>query len=200
MTFDKQAQKSSLDSAIRVTTPSLPAWVAADVSPQQCFLDWHVPTAAPSDPILCWLLDSGSLTARLKSLSDDDFAVSVSSESWEMLADDAFRARFGDVPVGQKFWSRKVILSGRGEDWIFAHTLVPESALDGELGEVLQLGRRPLGEWLFEQRGLQRSPIEICRLNEEVWARRSWFFVDGKPLLVAEFFLPALLALPAPFC
>lgn len=157
-----------------------------------------MPTAVPSDPILSWLLDSGSLTARLKSLSGDDFAVSVSSESWEVLTDDEFLARFGDLPVEQKFWSRKVILSGRGEDWVFAHTLVPESALGGELGEVLQLGRRPLGEWLFEQRDLQRSPIEICRLNEEVWARRSWFFVDDKPLLVAEFFLPALLALPAP--
>jgi chorismate--pyruvate lyase len=54
-----------------------------------------------------------------------------------------------------------------------------------------ELGTRPLGDALFAYAGLERGPIEIA-VTDEGWARRSVFRIEGAPLLVAEWFLPAL--------
>jgi len=54
------------------------------------------------------------------------------------------------------------------------------------------LGEKPLGEYLFNQAGLTRSDIEINKIDEQSWGRRSWFFLNSKPILVTEYFLPSL--------
>ena len=82
---------------------------------------------------------------------------------------------------------------GNGEPWVFAHTLIPKHSLGGDLGDVILLGEKPLGEYLFSQRGLSRSEIEVTKVDEESWGRRSWFFLESKPVMVAEYFLPSLL-------
>lgn len=140
-----------------------------------------------------WLFDSGSLTARLKTLSEGKFAVEVVDESWLILPELRFRSRFGPVAPEHRFWSRRVVLLGNGVPWIFANTLIPTHSLDGDLEQIIRLGTRPLGEYLFSQPELSRSEIEVKEIAEESWGRRSWFFLNAKPVLVAEYFLPSLL-------
>ena len=140
-----------------------------------------------------WLFDSGSLTARLKTLSEGKFAVEVVDESWLVFPELRFRSRFGPVAPEHRFWSRRVVLLGNGVPWVFANTLIPTHSLGGDLEQIIRLGTRPLGEYLFSQPELSRSEIEVKEIAEQSWGRRSWFFLNAKPVLVAEYFLPALL-------
>ena len=158
--------------------------------------DWPVAgeavTAMPANA-RDWLFDSGSLTARLKTLSEGKFAVEVVDESWLVFPELRFRSRFGPVAPEHRFWSRRVVLLGNGVPWVFANTLIPTHSLGGDLEQIIRLGTRPLGEYLFSQPELSRSEIEIKEIAEESWGRRSWFFLNAKPVLVAEYFLPSLL-------
>lgn len=150
------------------------------------------------DAPLAWLLDAGSLTLRLKRLCQERFQVALAEEGWSPAGAGAHTMSPEPAASSTSFWSRKVVLMGDGQPWVYAHTLVPERALEGELREVLALGQRPLGEWLFEHPTLRRSAIEIAQVSEQLWGRRSWFFVDERPILVAEFFLEALASRPVP--
>jgi len=158
--------------------------------------DWPVAgeavTAMPANA-RDWLFDSGSLTARLKTLSEGKFAVEVVDESWLVFPELRFRSRFGPVAPEHRFWSRRVVLLGNGVPWVFANTLIPTHSLGGDLEQIIRLGTRPLGEYLFSQPELSRSEIEVKEIAEQSWGRRSWFFLNAKPVLVAEYFLPALL-------
>lgn len=158
--------------------------------------DWPVAgeavTAMPANA-QDWLFDSGSLTARLKTLSEGKFAVEVVDESWLVFPELRFRSRFGPVAPEHRFWSRRVVLLGNGVPWVFANTLIPTHSLGGDLEQIIRLGTRPLGEYLFSQPELSRSEIEVKEIAEQSWGRRSWFFLNAKPVLVAEYFLPALL-------
>lgn len=92
-----------------------------------------------------------------------------------------------------KFWSRKVVLVGNNTPWVLAHTLIPEFSLTGPLKRVLELNEKPLGEYLFSHPDLIRSGIDITPTADNTWGRRSLFYLFEKPIMVAEFFLPAIL-------
>jgi chorismate--pyruvate lyase len=91
---------------------------------------------------------------------------------------------------------------------VFARTVIPVRTLRGRQRRLARLGTRPLGAALFADPHLKRGEVEIARLApgdgiyehaavqgaaDGVWGRRSVFTLKGKPLLVSEFFLPALL-------
>lgn len=82
---------------------------------------------------------------------------------------------------------------GNDEPWVMAHTLVPEHSLLSPLRQVLELNTKPLGEYLFSHPDLIRTGMDIAAYKTNLWARRSLFFLYSKPVMVAEFFLPALL-------
>lgn len=164
---------------------------------QDSQLHWQPLATADPGPAAAWrnwLEDPGSLTARLKSVSDGDFRVQVLGEEWLTLDQLALRGLFGPLLPAHRFWSRRVLLRGRGEAWVAAHTLIPEHALLGELREIVELSTRPLGEYLFSHPELMRATLDITRDPDDGWGRRSLFYLHRKPIMVAEFFLPALLA------
>jgi len=136
-------------------------------------------------------VDPGSLTQRLRKLSGGDFRVQVIEEGWHMPKIGE-RALFTGNTARQLMWSRSVLLLGMGEPWVAAHSLIPVSSLRGSLRQMIKLRDRPLGGFLFKHPGLRRLNPQITRLADH-WGRRSVFILDGRPLLVAEFFLPALL-------
>ena len=146
-----------------------------------------------SDLLYAWLSDTGSLTKRLKQASEDNFELDLVSEQWQSELPNEVRSLFGPVSLSHKFWSRKVCLKGRGEPWVKAHTLIPEHSLLSPLKTVMELNAQPLGEYLFNHPQLLRSGLDVTLLGRDTWGRRSLFYLFGKPILVAEFFLPALL-------
>ena len=139
-----------------------------------------------------WLLDPGSLTESLIEHSGGRFRVEVQSETWWQGTCPYLIELLGPRLARQRMWSRKVILKGTDTPWVLAHTLVPQLSLQSPLGQVKKLRNRPLGAFLFSHPGLHRSRLDIAPVTDG-WGRCSLFELNLRPILVAEFFLPALL-------
>lgn len=140
-----------------------------------------------------WLLDPGSLTQVLIRKSEGDFRVEVIEEEWVTCDSAALEEYLGVAMAGEELWSRKVVLLGKGEPWVMAHTLVPRVSLDGPLKSILELSNKPLGEFLFSHPELIRTGLDIARVKTGGWGRRSCFYLFDNPILVAEYFLPRLI-------
>ena len=155
-----------------------------------------------ASPILRdWLVNRGSLTARLR--SQGSLSVTLLSQQLQRLLPDERRYL---VCGSQLVVVREVLLCVDQQPWVYARSLIPKALLQGP-GRVLgQLGRTPLGEWLFAYPHIQRGPLQIARLypdaphypsaqgqGQPLWARRSPFYIGQHLLLVCETFLPPLL-------
>lgn len=153
-----------------------------------------------------WLLDAGSLTARLRAICRFSFAVHVRSQSWGK----PLRSEQRDLDCERGPWSfiREVNLQCDGEPVVFARTVVPSTTLNEGQRRLLRLGSKPLGELLFRDRQMERDGIEVTYLKPGdvlfhralgpagdlggIWGRRCVFRLHGQPLLVNEIFLPNL--------
>lgn len=71
--------------------------------------------------------------------------------------------------------------------WLAGRTVVPESTLCGPELALQNLGKTPLGRYLFTSSTLTRDFIEIGR-DAELWGRRSRLRLSGKPLMLTELF------------
>jgi chorismate--pyruvate lyase len=151
-----------------------------------------------------WLLDDGSLTAKLRRRSSGQLRVQVLRQHWGQPTLSERRAL--KLGRGQAL-IREVLLLGPGDTpWVYARSVFPAASLTGRLRHLRQLASRPLGGFLFSHRQLQRSPMQIALLpprerllpawvqrDAMLWGRRSVFYLFGKSLLVSEVFLPALI-------
>ncbi len=165
-------------------------------------IHWHPYTVPRRDlaPVLRqWLINPDSLTARLQQLSAGDFSVRILSQCWRRPHHS--EARTLGIDPRQLALIREVVLYGRGQPWVYARSILPRTTLTGRLRRLARLDNRPLGQLLFSDPTMYRSPIEIAcytpdhpqlpttPANNVLWARRSSFFLDNKPLLVCETFL-----------
>jgi chorismate lyase len=152
-----------------------------------------------------WLRDSGSLTARLIAESKGQFKVEVLFQGLGRMRFDERRtlAVNNKTHKHQVSLIREVVLYGNNQPWVFARSVLPLSSLTGRLRQLRKISSKPLGAFLFKQPDLKRGKIEIANMNaghrylpdvliqdKKVWGRRSVFYVDHKPLLVSEVFLP----------
>lgn len=149
-----------------------------------------------------WLLDPGSLTARLIAASNGNFRVKILQQSWQ-------RPRFserqllgmGDREVGIV---REVELRCHDLPWVFARSVIPAASVQGRLRHLRKFKDSALGAMLFSDPGMRRAPYELARIDGHseaipailrtdaaLWGRRSCFYLSGLPLMVSEIFLPA---------
>lgn len=168
---------------------------------------WLTPHKARLPAALAdWLQDTGSLTARLKAHSQQTFSVKVQNSGWQKANID--EARTLHIDRRQRVYCREVCLLDGQQPRVFARTIVPLASYPTLRMGLSRLGNASLGQWLFNDPGVTRGPIEICRLPidhplnrhacqaaaidmQSLWARRSCFTLRGKTLLVSEVFLPA---------
>ena len=156
---------------------------------------------------LDWLLDPSSLTRRLQLACKGHFSVVPVSQRWQRPQLNEAQA-LGVRPY-QRCFIREVHLLCDDQHWVFARTVIPVRTLTGRQRRLTRLGKKPLGAVLFADPGMRRSHIEIAHLKKgqvlfesaikplvnkpsEIWGRRSAFFLDKKPLLVSEIFLPRI--------
>jgi chorismate--pyruvate lyase len=154
-----------------------------------------------------WLLNHGSLTQRLRCVCAGRFRVRVLRQGWSRPARD--EARILGSRLDAWAWTREVQLLCNERPWVFARTLIPARTLRGRGRRLTYLGTRPLGQVLFADPEVRRGPVEITRivagqpLHQQafagfiespatIWGRRSVFWIEGRPLLVYEIFLPDL--------
>jgi len=157
--------------------------------------------------VLDWLLDKASLTKRLQNACDGKFSVRVLSQGWgrPMLNE----AHVLGIPPHRAVLIRQVELLCNNIPWVCARTIIPGSTLSGPLRKLAHLKAQSLGAILFASPTMQRDEVEItnidstskthrvlarcgAKLPESLWGRRSVFRVFDRPLLVCEFFLPAM--------
>jgi chorismate--pyruvate lyase len=152
-----------------------------------------------------WLLDRGSLTARLKSVCRR-FSVRVIAQGRvHGGADEALLFGDGRTPL----IGRDVLLMDGEVALVYAHSLLRADDLRGPWRAISRMGNRPLGAALFADPRIERRPLHFRRLHgghplycaamaatraelPPLWARRSAFCLQGAPLLVTEAFLPGL--------
>lgn len=152
---------------------------------------------APPAAARGWLRETGSLTARLVRAAHGDFRVELLDQYWGRPAPE--EARRMRLSPGRYALIREVVLLGHGQPWVRARSVLPVDSLIGPGRRLRRLGNRSLGHLLFRDPTLRRGPIEIARLAQPeglVYARRSHLVFHGRPVLVAECFLPALFRSP----
>jgi chorismate lyase len=157
--------------------------------------------------LLDWLLDTASLTRRIQLACDGTFRVRVLEQGWGRPRRDEIAAL--GMRANERALIRQVQLRCDEQVWVYARTVIPHATLTGRQRRLAHLGNRPLGAVLFADPGMRRGPVQVARIlrgqplyeaacrdrrtrPREIWGRRSVFRLAGKPLLVAEIFLPDL--------
>lgn len=159
-------------------------------------------------PYRAWLLERGSLTARLMRCYADFSVTAVSIKSAKPEYEEACQLQ---VPFHAKAQVREVVLMGHKKPVVFAHSVLPYQSLRREWRGLSKLGSKPLGAVLFSnprvkrtdlsfkkltaQHKLYRSAVRHLSLNPPcLWARRSVFSLNRAKIMVVEIFLPALIS------
>ncbi len=86
----------------------------------------------------------------------------------------------------KKIFLREVLLSAHNQSLLFAQTLVPHTTIK-QFPDFLNLGKTPLGIWLFEKHNATRT-IEVA-FEDGYFLRKSCFDVDGFDVSLFEVFI-----------
>jgi len=163
---------------------------------------WRLNSIPPQ--VKNWLLETGSLTLRMKRSFAAPFSVTVKSQG---LAT-PFKHDSMVLQQGYKNYAfiREVTLNIAGQPFVVARTTIPKKSLV-KLQKLTQLDNKPLGEVIFAKPGLRRLNLSIAcidksklsdsmvlLLGEEqvIWARRNTYEINNTVFLVSEFFLPQI--------
>ncbi|SET21091.1 chorismate--pyruvate lyase family protein [Thalassotalea agarivorans] len=165
---------------------------------------WQLPEQfSLSAKLLDWLSDSGSLTSRLKSLSDQ-FEVVVLGQQIQPCSE---HEATEDIKADEQILVREVLLKCDDKPVVFARSLIPMSSLTGDQKALANVGNQSLGQLLFNDPALERTAFTVAEFSQSgpiislcehlglqvsypLYGRRSIFKLAGKPLSVAEIFLP----------
>jgi chorismate--pyruvate lyase len=160
-----------------------------------------------SGPYQHWLIDSGSLTLRLKQRYSD-FSVKLKLLGYASAFLDEIRPL--GIALHHTSLIREVLLMGDKRAVVFAHSVFPRKSLRGSWLALSRLGNKPLGASLFANPQVQRTALSYKKLSPHhrlyrhatqhsnakpayLWARRSVFSLHGASVMVTEVFLPELL-------
>ncbi len=156
----------------------------------------QIPCAVLND----WLLNTGSLTERLKSRCRN-FRVEILQQCVTTIsADEAKKLQLNTLQAV----TREVLLYGDGEAWVYARTLMSPHLYTLEEKGLSGLGNQPLGSVIFNDPQFIRHAFELTSVqpdarclqhlglgfNQPLWGRRSVFNYQHHHMMVSEFFLP----------
>lgn len=163
----------------------------------------------PAD-VHSWVFEQGSLTRRLRNTYGSSFTVEILFHRWKP----AFLSECNllKLPHQQYNLVREVLLHANGEPLILARTILPQQTIRIAKRNLSHLGTRPLGEVIFSYPKLERQELNVCCIENSLWAkaalekvpiiegakiwgRRTVYAIHKQKLLVSEFFMPTALAL-----
>ncbi len=171
---------------------------------------WRPAMLPAAHPLRPWLTDPGSLTARIAARCGR-LRVTVITQALACPHRD--EARLAGLRRGELAWLREVLLVADGVPVVYARSILSRKALRLGWRMLAGVGDRPLGAALFADPRVRRGALGAKRLDARdrryhraaaasgltlppaLWARRSCFLRKGRPLIVCEVFLPAVLNL-----
>ncbi|MEO8104247.1 MAG: chorismate lyase [Betaproteobacteria bacterium] len=153
-----------------------------------------------------WLASRGSLTARIIEHFRRFNLVRIVQRAELPNVDERRELGLRDRELAVV---REVLLRDGEAPLVFAHSVAARRDLRGAWRGLSRLGARPLADMLFNDLAVVRLPMEYRKLDARhplyrraqqvapfaaraVWARRSVFLKNGRPLLVTELFLTAM--------
>ena len=167
-----------------------------------------LPAGARPRGLWAYLAESGSLTERLRA-KDSGFQVQLLAHGHAALSEED-TALLEAKPEEAGYMRQVFLCGGDHRPWVYARSLV---AGPSEIW-LKELGEQPLGDRVFTNPRVQRSPIVVAELDAHqvlhkealahlsvqeraraagpLWARRSRLTVEGAHILIYECFLPAL--------
>ncbi|MBP6020424.1 MAG: chorismate lyase [Burkholderiaceae bacterium] len=165
--------------------------------------DWSPhPLPSFSKDEVRWLFAPGSLTSRLKVLGDYSLELVDQRQCPAIIHD----AQALSLSVGSPIWIREVLMRIDERPCIAARSITPVQALEDDWMALAGYGNYPLGDILYSDSTVVRSPFECALLElgdpletlsrqlgikaKELRARRSCFVRNGSRLIVSECFLP----------
>jgi chorismate--pyruvate lyase len=160
-----------------------------------------------SGTLACWLVDTGSLTARLRQRYHAFSVQPVAVKYVKPMPDEAVLLHQANHKTAL---IREVLLMGNNKSVVFAHSVLPRASLRGAWTGLGRLGNKPLGATLFANPKVKRTPLSYKKLTANhtlykkatqhllykpsyLWARRSIFSLNCANIMVTEVFLPQLL-------
>ena len=128
-------------------------------------VDWlrTLPRHAVDPRLIEWLTHPGSLTAKLRAASPQ-FRVRVLRQTQAQPHSD--ERRLLGLKAHQHAWVREVTLCAGDLPLVFAHSVLPLQNVRGAWHLFAGLGARPLGEVLFTDPGIDRSPLGFSRIDK----------------------------------
>ena len=169
---------------------------------------WRAAPPAHPHPLHVWLTSRGSLTARIVERARKFNLVRLAQSAQLPNTDE--RRELG-LRRSELAIVREVLLRDHETPLVFAHSIASRRDLRGVWRGLSRLGTRPLAEMLFSDPTVVRLPMEYRKIDSRhplyrraqqvasigepcIWARRSVFLKQGRPLLVTEVFLTAIAA------
>ncbi|HBH16213.1 MAG TPA: chorismate lyase, partial [Leclercia adecarboxylata] len=104
----------------------------------------EIPALEPEQ--LDWLLLEDSMTKRFEQQGKK---VTVTLIQEGFVTPDAVADELPLLPKEARYWLREILLCADGEPWLAGRTVVPESTLTGPELALQQMGKTPLGRYLF---------------------------------------------------
>ena len=149
------------------------------------------------------LFEPGSLTQLLRSLGNLEVKKRVQNWRVPYLDEQLLLQSQANRSLAL---TREVSLHVNGEPFVFARSILPNTTLQGPNRFLRHWDSRPLGEFLFSHRLCHRGMFQYTRMagdnkllpddlqsSTPLWGRRSVFYLNQQPLIVAEFYLPTFL-------
>ncbi|NAW68900.1 chorismate lyase [Vibrio sp. V27_P1S3P104] len=155
-------------------------------------VNWQIPAefSYPSELARSWLLEQGSLS-RLMSQHCQTLQVNLCEHHWA----DPKQLAIDEIALlsQERCLLRQVILSGDSHPWVLGRTLIPQASLHDQPIDLTLQGNIPLGLTVFRCENVNRDALQVgwAKTSQgQLLARRSRLWMNDKPMLVAELFLP----------
>jgi chorismate--pyruvate lyase len=147
-----------------------------------------------------WITEQGSLSHRLSAAGA---GISVELVNNQQISRQALTDAEKQLLADEDCLQREVVLRGKvtagiEQDWLMGRTLIPQSSIAAQPFDLTAQGDVPLGLTLFAADEVERDGLQVgwahipgeAEQGENLIARRSRIWVNRKPVLVAELFLP----------
>lgn len=133
--------------------------------------------------------------------------IQVIAEGWQLPRPS--ESMILNIPK-QCAWVRHITMNHEHTPWIAARSVMPQAICQQSGGRLQQLGTQPLGTLLFSDPTTNRHQLEWAQIKPlhhdyhwiqsiapnptpYFWSRRSIIVWQHHPMIVIEYFLPALL-------
>jgi chorismate--pyruvate lyase len=157
----------------------------------------------PNSYLKNWLLDTGSLTERLRSQCLSFHLTLIGQQQAQITSEEFQRVCAPQQLLNLEEWQvREVILWGDNQPWVFARSIIPQKLCESDF---INLNTKPLGQLIFNDKRFKRMPFEVINIHPskaflaklhlssdmDLWGRQSVFSFEDLKMSVSEVFLPS---------